>query len=231
LFVTDLAVAGDTLQVSQKHLELQPGLGQDQNRSNVAAARTTGALAHRYLIAYDYRQNDTDHNAAGRFFDGVAGGPSSPYCLGDGTGSACPCGNSGASQHGCANSIFLTGAFLQVSSGQASTLADTAVLQVVGIPPGGSCLFFQGTTAGAGTLFGDGLLCAAGTLIRLLVKLANPAGTTTCPQGGDPSLSVMGAVPQSGGLRTYQAWYRDAAIFCSSSTFNLSNGLTIQWAR
>jgi hypothetical protein len=31
------------------------------------------------------------------------------------------------------------------------------------------------------------------------------------------------------GVRTYQVWYRNAASFCTSSTFNLTNGLSIQW--
>jgi hypothetical protein len=31
------------------------------------------------------------------------------------------------------------------------------------------------------------------------------------------------------GVRTYQAWYRNAAVFCTASTFNLSNGYSITW--
>jgi len=31
------------------------------------------------------------------------------------------------------------------------------------------------------------------------------------------------------GLRTYQVWYRNAAAFCSASTFNLTNGLSVSW--
>jgi hypothetical protein len=231
LFVTDLAVAGNTLQVAQNHLEPQPGIGLPCLGSNVAAARTTGTLAHRYLVVYDITENSTDHDVAGRFIDGVIGGPASAFCLGDGTGTACPCANSGAPGRGCANSMFAVGASLQLSSGQASTIADTAVLQAAGVPPGGPGLLFQGTTAGAGTTFGDGLLCATGTIVRLAVKTANPAGVATYPEAGDAFLSAAGAVPSAGGLRTYQYWYRDAANFCTVPTFNLSNGLAIQWAR
>ncbi|MEY2806172.1 MAG: hypothetical protein RIR65_589, partial [Planctomycetota bacterium] len=32
------------------------------------------------------------------------------------------------------------------------------------------------------------------------------------------------------GTRTYQAWYRNAAAFCTPSGFNLGNGLEIVWA-
>jgi hypothetical protein len=197
----------------------------------VTAARTSGTLAHRYLVVYDNQQNVTNHDVAGQFFDGVIGGPVSPFCLGDGTGTACPCGNFGAGQHGCANAVFAAGAILNLFSGPASTLADNAVLQVAGVPPGGTGLFFQGTTAGVGSAFGDGLLCASGTIVRLAVKTATPAGVCMFPQAVDSALSVAGGVPTAGGLRTYQFWYRDAASFCTSSTFNLSNGFAIQWAR
>jgi hypothetical protein len=61
--------------------------------------------------------------------------------------------------------------------------------------------------------------------------MANPAGVASYPQAGDAAISVSGGVPVGGGLRTYQAWYRNAAVFCTAATFNLSNGLAIQWAR
>ena len=32
------------------------------------------------------------------------------------------------------------------------------------------------------------------------------------------------------GVRNYQAWYRNAAVFCSVSTFNLTNGYSVTWA-
>jgi len=34
----------------------------------------------------------------------------------------------------------------------------------------------------------------------------------------------------SPGTRTYQVWYRNAAAFCTPSTFNLSNGWELIWA-
>jgi hypothetical protein len=36
-------------------------------------------------------------------------------------------------------------------------------------------------------------------------------------------------VPGGGDFRWYQAWYRNAAGFCSAAPFNLSNGLEILW--
>jgi hypothetical protein len=230
LFATDLAVAGNTLQPVQSHVELQPGLGQTQLASSVAAARAGGSLAHRYLVTYDIRQNDQDHDVAGRFFDGLEGGTASPFCFGDGTGTACPCGNSGGPGRGCANSVSSSGSGLTLSSGVVSSLADTAVLQANGVPGGASCLFFQGTGAGVGAPFGDGLRCATGSVIRIAPKHANSLGIATYPEAGDPSLTLQGGVPPQGGLRTYQLWYRNSAVFCTSATFNLSNGLAVQWA-
>ena len=42
-------------------------------------------------------------------------------------------------------------------------------------------------------------------------------------------ISVKGAVPAGGAMRTYQCWYRNAASFCTTATFNLTNGFAIQW--
>jgi hypothetical protein len=97
--------------------------------------------------------------------------------------------------------------------------------------PNATCLYFQGTTAlgtGAGIPFGDGLRCAGGTVIRLGIK-TNVNGTSQYPAAGDPSISVKGLIPPGGGLRVYQCWYRNAAAFCTSSTFNLTNGLSLTW--
>jgi len=34
----------------------------------------------------------------------------------------------------------------------------------------------------------------------------------------------------AGDVRRYQVWFRDAAAFCTASTFNLSNGLEASWS-
>jgi len=38
------------------------------------------------------------------------------------------------------------------------------------------------------------------------------------------------SIEYSGGIRYYQIWYRDAAAFCTSNTFNLTNGLEVIWS-
>ena len=44
-------------------------------------------------------------------------------------------------------------------------------------------------------------------------------------------VSVRGAVPQVGGKRYYQCFYRNAAsAFCPPATSNRTNGVAIPWA-
>jgi hypothetical protein len=33
------------------------------------------------------------------------------------------------------------------------------------------------------------------------------------------------------GSRYYQVWYRNAAAFCTTGTFNLTNGLQLDWVQ
>jgi hypothetical protein len=151
------------------------------------------------------------------------------YCFGDGSGMGCPCTNNGAIGNGCANSLVATGAHLS-SSGDSNLSADTLVLTCTGMP-NSSALYFQGTAqilAGAGTAFGDGKRCVSGAVTRLGTK-SNVAGTSSYPVGADPKISVKGLVPVAGATRDYQVWYRNAAAFCTVSTFNLSNGLEVVW--
>jgi len=153
-----------------------------------------------------------------------------PYCFGDGSGAACPCANTSVAgaNVGCLNSLGLGGKI--VGTGLASVSADTLRLDAINMP-NSSCLYFQGTaqqTGGAGFVFGDGLRCAAGTILRLGTK-SNVLGASHYPDIGDASIAVRGLVPSIGGTRYYQVWYRNAANFCTSATFNLSNGWAVPW--
>jgi hypothetical protein len=82
-------------------------------------------------------------------------------------------------------------------------------------------------------VFGDGVRCAAGTVIRLGIKTTVNSGlfggVASYPQPGDQAITVRGAVPATGAVRLYQAWFRNSAAYCTSSTFNLSNGLRATW--
>ncbi len=156
-----------------------------------------------------------------------------PYCFGDSTGAACPCdpGQAGAPGTGCGNSIGSSGRLVAV--GNPSVGADSVSLRVTGLLPVAVGLFFQGNNqqnAGLGSLFGDGLLCVNQSVIRLEIRTASGGAMAfgrDVPT--DPAVSVDGLVPSAGATRYYQVWYRDAAVFCSANTYNLSNGVRIVW--
>ncbi|MBI5364141.1 MAG: VCBS repeat-containing protein [Planctomycetes bacterium] len=153
-------------------------------------------------------------------------------CAGDGSATACPCGNGGANGRGCANSFDPNGAALS-ANGTALVAHDTLTLTVSGLPPTTLVHFLQSDTAengGAGVVFGDGLLCVGGTLRRLAVRQAS-AGVAELGAGALPAVSLaqLGALPPQGGTRIYQARYRNVANFCTSATFNTSNAWRVVW--
>jgi hypothetical protein len=153
--------------------------------------------------------------------------PPAVFCSGDGTAAACACGNFGAAGEGCANSLGV-GAVLG-GTGAASIAQDSFVLGGSGMP-NSSALYFQGTTrfnGGLGTPFGDGLRCAGGAIVRLGIAI-NAAGASSYPGAGQLPVSVRGGC-HAADTRTYQVWYRNAAPFCTSATFNLTNGLEVTW--
>jgi YVTN family beta-propeller protein len=161
--------------------------------------------------------------------------PGTPFCYGDGTlFTACPCGNFGLTDHGCANSANATGAVL-TSSGQTSP--DSVVLHSGGAPMNATVVFLQGSQANqSGLTFGDGVRCVSGTLKRIGVK-SSSGGVSQYPQPGDPSISARSAALGDpfgpGATRYYQTYYRDSNLsFCPAPTgdsWNVTNGVTINW--
>lgn len=152
------------------------------------------------------------------------------YCFGDGSGTACPCGNASGvgAREGCTSSLAVGGKL--GAMGVTSVSNDTFVLRASQMP-NSSALYFQGTASmlnGAGVTFGDGLRCVGGSIIRLGVH-QNANGASQHPSAGDALISVRGLVPLAGGTRFYQCWYRNSATFCTASTFNLTNGWEATW--
>ena len=168
--------------------------------------------------------------AVGLPVPGIGGPTNTAFCFGDGLGTACPCGNSSApaGTAGCANSTLLGGTL--ATTGTPSLAADTLALVGGGMPGGSPALYFQGTSQnGTGTAFGDGLLCVGGTITRLGVVFNNGSGGSQYPSGAAPAISVQGLIGAPG-VRTYQAWYRDGnSSFCTTATYNLSNGYQAVW--
>jgi hypothetical protein len=174
--------------------------------------------------------------AGGRASDGVARrdgcGPVSSFCAGDGLDAhvttACPCGNAGAPGRGCAWHAGPQGALLAASG---STSPDTLVLTASGMPAAApSTIFLKGDVLLAGGIvFGDGVRCVDGDLIRLGTKV-NVGGAAQYPEPGNLPISVRGGTPVgSGAIGSYQTYYRNAALYCTSATFNVTNAVRVVW--
>lgn len=226
--VTELFLYGNQFGASQPHQEAL-AYGTLQRVPRVAASRKLVDGPNDFTIAFHLGVSATDYDVAASRFGSTQGGSWNAYCFGDGSGAVCPCGNSGAPGHGCGNSNFGAGAYLERSAGSFSTLHDTAVLHAGNLPTNTPCLLFQGTTQLTGAVFGEGLRCAGGFVVRMGVQSAN-ANDVSFPAPGDPALSVRGAVPLEGASRTYQIWYRDSSPFCGTSNYNFTNGVHVLWA-
>jgi hypothetical protein len=154
--------------------------------------------------------------------------PTATFCSGETVGSTCTnCGNNGGPGRGCANSNFGAGGRL-ASILTASLSADTLVLTASEIT--GPGLFFQATGVYATPfMFGDGMLCAGIGIVRLGVVFP-VGGAAAYPGGSTPNpISIGGAPILAGDVRHYQCWYRDAVPFCTSATFNMTNGVSLTW--
>lgn len=140
--------------------------------------------------------------------------------------SGCPCANPTPPGYGCPNSVDSQGGRLAIT-GSASLSADTLVLGGSHMPDS-FVMYVQGDSFAYAQLpYGDGLRCVTGSLVRLGAH-ANTGGSSQYPSAGDLPVSVRGGV-LAPGTRYYQALYRDNASFCTSSTFNATNGMAILW--
>jgi len=200
---------------------------------SITSTYSGGGARRRYMAAWDVLDQFTAGAAREVWtglWDGGEGGFAVSYCFGDGSGTACPCANYGTAGNGCANSVNANGANLSYA-GNPWVGNDSFVLQGSGMP-NGATLYFQGTApvgSSSGTVFGDGLRCVGGSTLRLGTK-QNAAGASQIPEPGDPTISSHVIMLSSGMVFYYQAWYRNAASFCTASTFNLTNGLNAVWA-
>jgi len=229
-YVSSFVVLGGNIALAEGHEDVAYTSFREEQVS-VATRWSSGGPVGRALCCWtDSSAPGAAHDVRGAFFDPAPGGAATPYCFGDGSGTACPCGNSGASGRGCAHSADPLGARIE-TVGAAQVSNDSLALIASSMPPTASCLFFQGTAmtaSGNGVPFGDGLRCVTGNTIRLATKFAS-AGSAQYPTGAEPRISVRGLVPAAGAVRTYQVWFRNSAPFCTASTFNLTNGLRVTW--
>jgi hypothetical protein len=158
--------------------------------------------------------------------------PSTPVCLGDGTGSPCPCTptpNNGTAGHGCGSQAFPGGAILTATgiASDETSGTDTLVITATDIP--GPALFIQSNGTVTAVAIGDGQLCAAIGIIRLGVVF--PTGTMASYPGGlTPSEIHIQGLAVNGQTKHYQAWYRSVPGVCTpGQNYNLSQGLSLTW--
>lgn len=157
-----------------------------------------------------------------------AGAQVVPYC--DGTGTTpgmtpCPCGPSTGG--GCPSSVSAMGAVL-TSSGP-PCLNGGIYLFTSNMPATSTAIYLMGdATIPGGTPFGDGVRCVDGALVRLRA-VPSVGGASQFPDPGLMPFNPPGVLPCSGVVRYFQTYYRNAALFCTPATFNISNGLIVSW--
>jgi hypothetical protein len=207
---------GDTRFTASYSSHVQPKSALPKPTVSAALVRGGFVIASRTLVG------PSDHDAYVLHWTRTA----TTYCIGGGSSAACPCGNTSApvDRSGCLHSLGTAGRLIDV--GSSSLANDTFTLSGTSMPDS-SALYFQGTLSTTRAAFGDGLNCVGGTVIRLGTK-TNIAGASQYPETGDASVSVRGLVSVPG-KRVYQAWYRNAASFCTSASYNTTSGLSVDW--
>ncbi len=173
-------------------------------------------------VPYGWNDACPTEHPAGFVVEFETGGGSG-YCFGDGTSTACPCGNVGGADEGCANSSG-AGATLAMT-GSTGVAADDLGFTAGQLIPSQPVLLFSGVNAvngGAGILFGDGLRCAGGNIVRLGVRVPDAAGGASW----GPGMAAAGGWV-SGDTRRFQAWYRDPVSSPCGANFNLSHGVEL----
>ncbi len=205
-------MAGDRVGVSVYQLD-----GDYQTTSGAYQENYGGGSADSAALVIDLVTNCTD--------------PGTPYCLGDGSGTPCPCGNLGDGSlpaAGCANGQYASGAMLG-ATGIASVTNDTVVLIGEHTEHSQSGLFFQADNdLSPGQIWGDGLRCAGGNLKRLGVRFSDGTGYSDTSAWTTP-ISVKAGNVAAGDTKYYQLWYRNPAGSPCGSDFNASNGYAVTW--
>jgi hypothetical protein len=244
VFGHDVAIQGDTV-VAGAHGDVIFGV--DNVGSAYVYKRTlaNGWAQRLKVLASDGMYNDQfgvsvdvdgDTLVSGAFLDDAAGGDSgsayayvlrkdtyATYCLGDGSGAACPCTNNstaGAAQ-GCKNSLG-RGALLR-PSGSTSIAANDLELYACNVPTGNACVLFGGMSTNGGLPFFAGLKCVPPPTVRLGLKSSSSTGYVAWGPG------LNGGYWSAGQTWYYQVWYRDPTFTgCSpAKTTNLTNGVQV----
>jgi len=216
--------------------EIAASTSNDEIRVEIATQFSGGGAGSQAMFVWE---STVMSGGAGQIrahrYDAVGCPPGIGYCFGDGSGTACPCGNNNDGSvygSGCANGAFASGARL-TGSGEASLMADTLVLSATGLDPNNSGLYFQANNdLSPGVAWGDGLQCAGGSLKRLGVRFSTATGTSTTA-GWTTSISARAGNINAGDTKRYQLWYRDNSggqpCGVGVNDFNATNGYEVLW--
>jgi hypothetical protein len=164
------------------------------------------------------------------------------FCFGDGTGTACPCANTGNVGHGCDNRQPTgTGGALLGGSGLASLSGDALTLNVVNSLDHVHVLF-EGTQNTGFLRYGAGLRCVRGgtngsgqSFLKRLEQ-GTPTGGGISFSGVSLASSSKGAPLVPGETYDYYVAYRDAemngAPGCPGFAFgfNSTNACAVTWS-
>jgi hypothetical protein len=194
----------------------------------------TAWAGHMVRLRFEYWTGDSwSNDYIGWFLDDVriesTSDAATAFCSGDGSGGHCPCSNVGGPGRGCPSSFNAQGALL-AGSGNPSFTNDTLALTASDVSQS-MVTFFAGPTRladGFSGVFGDGRRCVTGSLVRARA-FPNPAGVAQIPLVGNPSLGAAFNVTPASPTRYVQAMYRNVAPFCTTATYNVTNGVIVTW--
>lgn len=149
-----------------------------------------------------------------------------PFCFGDGTGTLCPCGNTGLTGHGCDISQGTGGVCLSAQNFNPNGLGGGTVDFLgtnypVGATPLAILLRSENYENGlAGIVFGDGKLCLGSPIQRLGNR-----------QIADGKVDFPHVHTSGTGRWHYQLWFRNLPqAFCDPAAgYNTSNAVSLTW--
>ena len=154
------------------------------------------------------------------------------FCFGDFelTPGQCPCGNALPlnTTSGCANSTGAGGRLAGL--GNCSASANGASLIAENLIPNQWALFFEGSSAfsGGGVPFADGLLCVGGPYAGIKFVKVDAVGVAGPVE--DLWYSGLGwEVHLPGDTSYYQCFYKDPISSACGTTWNLTNGVKVNW--
>jgi hypothetical protein len=145
--------------------------------------------------------------------------------FGDGSGAACPCGNTGQPGSGCANGTG-SGAVLSAWGSRSVAFDDKLWFAGEHLVPATQTLLIaspESLAGGLGVPFADGLLACGAQTKRVWPQAACTSGLAAWGTG----LRDQGGW-NAGDARVFQVWYRDVTGPCGQGS-NLSNAVRISF--